>query len=307
MRKHSGLSCILYATTAFALVSFVVSLLLAISLDKAYDFSIRNARLPYFTSTELQSAFAVNVEWPHEFIHIVNTRFQQEQGNLLALGRARLLLFQTFCLQSIIGQTILTKKAYQIPPFLWIIKVDPNLVPDLLKELISIVQPYNFIYVVASNNNYGIGQKVGGWRGGEAGIDVLNSKVYTGNLTFLKVAHESRKARGVLETRLDADDGLNIKYLDTIEKEASQKLLWSFNQTTLNKRRWMYWCSLHSVEWNPTPILQLEPSRDALRGVFLVKKTAHQCITAGMTIGLSLGIKENEVPRYQHDKVRRKK
>eukprot|EP00546_Thalassionema_frauenfeldii_P010588 CAMPEP_0178918188 /NCGR_PEP_ID=MMETSP0786-20121207/13686_1 /TAXON_ID=186022 /ORGANISM="Thalassionema frauenfeldii, Strain CCMP 1798" /LENGTH=309 /DNA_ID=CAMNT_0020591867 /DNA_START=343 /DNA_END=1272 /DNA_ORIENTATION=- len=190
-----------------------------------------------------------------------------------------------------------------MPPFLWIIKVDPNLVPDLLKELISIVQPYNFIYVVASNNNYGIGQKIGGWRGGEAGIDILNSKVYTGNLTWLKVAHESRKARGVLETRLDADDGLNVKYLDAIEKEASQKLLWSFNQTKLNKRRWMYWCSLHSVEWNPTPILQLEPSGDALRGVFSVKKTAHHCITAGMTIGLSLGMKENQVPRYQHDKL----
>jgi len=299
------LRCILYATAVFALGSFIVSLLLINFLDQKYNFRKNDNNVPDFSSTAQQSSVLVvePVEWPHLFIHIVNTRFQQEQGNLIALGRARLLLFETFCLPSIIGQTLLKERGYQVPPFLWIIKVDPNLVPELLSDLIAVVQPYPFIYVVASNKNYGIGQEVGGWRGGEEGTDVLSSTVYTGNMTWLKLAHDSRNSRGVLETRLDADDGFNIKYLEGVEQDASKKLLLSFNQTNLNKRRWMYWCSLYNIEWSPTLSKLSKPSEDILNGVFSIKKSPHHCITAGMTVGVALGMNENKIPRFIHDKL----
>jgi hypothetical protein len=67
------------------------------------------------------------------FIHIVNTRLQQHASNLPALGAARLELFETFCLPSMIHQTIQpqsvnqTYQSQQKFRFLWIIKTDPKL------------------------------------------------------------------------------------------------------------------------------------------------------------------------------------
>jgi len=84
--------------------------------------------------------------WDHPLVHIVNTRFMQEQGHLKALGRARLYLFQTFCLPSMVQQST--------QQFLWIIKTDPQLDPTLLRELIATVEPYPNIYLVASNKNF---------------------------------------------------------------------------------------------------------------------------------------------------------
>ena len=70
------------------------------------------------------------------------------------------------------------------PTFLWIIKIDPNLNNAILSELQSILEPVkHFTLIVGSNTNYGVGIKPGGWRGGEAGRDVLNAydvgKVYS--------------------------------------------------------------------------------------------------------------------------------
>lgn len=238
--------------------------------------------------------------WPHPFIHILNTRFQQEQGNLTALGRARLVLFETFCLNSILGQTALHEK--DATPFLWIIKVDPELSHDLLGDLIALVDPYDFIYVVASNVNFGVGQREGGWRGGEAGSDVLSSKIYTGNRTLLRQAHLARETRAVLETRVDADDGLNLEYLEVLQSEAARKLRWASNQTNPHRQRWMYWCLLNHIDWTPTPAEQAVNPHNEF-GVFVPKKSPHVCITAGITIGVSIGVEEDQVPRYGHYKL----
>jgi len=248
--------------------------------------------------------------WPHPFVHIVNTRFQQEQANLTALGRARLVLFETFCLKSILGQTVLQQHnaTLSTPPFLWIIKVDPQLTQDLLQDLISLVENYPFVYVVASNTNFGVGQRVGGWRGGQAGKDVLTSKVYTGNRSFLRQAHLARASRAVLETRIDADDGLHLNYLETLQAEASKRLLWQSNNQTSSpqRQRWMYWCALNHADWSPTPPELAgndSPNRYQPFGLFIPKRSAHVCITAGITLGVSIGVKEDQIPHYMHHQL----
>lgn len=235
--------------------------------------------------------------WPHPFIHILNTRFQQDQPNLTSLGRARLVLFETFCLNSIVGQTVLNK-AKGIP-FLWILKVDPELHEDLLRDLIALVKPYDFIYVVASNVNFGVGQRQGGWRGGEAGSDVLSSTLYTGDRTRLEQAHSARETRAVLETRIDADDGLHLEYVERLQHEASRTLRWDRDQSHQRTQRWLYLCSLRSLDWNPTPQNDnVDPHNQF--GVFVARKSPHVCITPGITLGVSIGVQESELPRYGH-------
>jgi hypothetical protein len=235
--------------------------------------------------------------WPHPIIHIINTRFQQEQAHLSALGRARLVLFETFCLNSIVGQTVLHDK--KGIPFLWIIKVDPMLDEMLLREILLLVNAYEFIFVVASNVNFGVGQRAGGWRGGEAGNDVLKSLVYTGNFTLLNQAYLDRENKIVLETRVDADDGLHVDYVRSIQIKTLRYLHLGPNQTDDRQQRWLYFCSLRHIDWNPHPRDSKNGKFDYF-GLFLPKKSPHVCITAGISVGLSVGVQEHQVPRFSH-------
>ena len=198
-------------------------------------------------------------------IHIVNTRFMQEQGYLKELGKARLLLFQTVCLPSMVHQSTQN--------FIWIVKTDPKLDPSILRQLQRLLLPYPNFYLVGSNNNYLIRStvpiikpnngttatpikirndgeeieeeegydiyedvdedpKIGvAWRDGGEGYDLLQSKIYSGNLTHLYQAMALRHRLPILETRLDADDGLHQQYLQYVQAVAYQRFF------TTSKRR----------------------------------------------------------------------
>jgi hypothetical protein len=62
------------------------------------------------------SSSAALHEWRNDYgvVHVVSTRFQQHQPDLLHLGRARLALFEAFCLR--------TMKLQSSQQFLWIIR-----------------------------------------------------------------------------------------------------------------------------------------------------------------------------------------
>ena len=243
------------------------------------------------------SLAATPKDWPHPFIHIVNTRFMQHQTDLIDLAKARIVLFETFCLGSMLGQSLL--QGFDTPPMLWIIKTDPDLDDSLLKNLISLLKPYSFIYLVASNVNYGIGINPGGWRGGEAGEDVLQSRVYTGNMTLFRQAHAARESHGVLETRLDADDGLHVRYLEMIQEEALSKLQYTSNESRHDKLQWMYWCAMNHLAWNPTPLFATGNQFEE-HGSFIPLRSSNRCITAGITLGISVGQNESSIPRFMH-------
>ncbi|KAL7427358.1 hypothetical protein ACHAXH_001985, partial [Discostella pseudostelligera] len=284
--------------------------------------------------------------WSWPIIHIVNTRFMQGQGTLVSLARSRLKLLEIVTLPSLMKQSIfdyaILMDVYKgtiwedeishlnathidmhvDPIFLWVIKVDPNLDKIILDELRSVLEPVkHFTIVVGSNTNYGIGTKPGGWRGGEAGRDVLNA-YDSGRVFFplrdddnkddayhnmLRRAHDAREDRVVLETRLDADDALNIDYFWTLQYEALWKLIPVDSQSisgddddddSIQTARWLYWCPNTHVQWNPS-------TSDASDnpGMLQVFKMPDVCVTAGLTLGFAVGTKEENVPRYSHTAI----
>jgi hypothetical protein len=99
-------------------------------------------------------------DWP--LIHIVQSRFMQEQGPLEILGMARLKLFSAFCLPSMIQQSS--------QDFFWIIKTDPQFTKTAVFDmLVQSVRSHDNIYVVASNANFifGSAEREGSWRDGK--------------------------------------------------------------------------------------------------------------------------------------------
>ena len=135
---------------------------------------------------------------------------------------------------------------------------------------------------MASNRNYQIGQDPGSWRDSSEGKDVLASTIYTGNIQWLQQAHENRQRLPILETRLDADDGLHKLYLQYVQVSARK---------FLKKYQWLYWCSRRHVEWYAS-----NTHKDGL-----VNPVEHEkmCITPGITVGFPVGI--TEVPQFGHN------
>jgi hypothetical protein len=94
-------------------------------------------------------------------IHIVNSRFMQSQDVLETLGMARLKLFLSFCLPSMLQQSC--------QDFFWIIKTDPKFTKTAVFDmLVESVRSHDNIYIVASNANFLTGSKrEGSWRDGK--------------------------------------------------------------------------------------------------------------------------------------------
>lgn len=282
----------------------------------------------------------------------------QGQGHLLSLGRSRLKLLQVICLPSILKQSILEKEVLEEvynhtkwssdvaklsdgrlnqlervdPLFLWIIKVDPDLDPTLLQELNAVLEPVKrFTLVVGSNTNYGIGIKTGWWRDGQSGNDVLEAfakdQVYFPMdrqyaLDVVTRAHGARLDRVVLETRLDADDAINISYFSVLHYTALKDLVGykvseftsnddEFEQdtddtTTVRKStqhetaKWIYWCPHRHIQWNPSTSFY-NPNNDP--GMLSVFESPNVCVTPGLTLGFAVGTNESDVPRYEHTHV----
>lgn len=257
--------------------------------------------------------------------------------------------------------TIQEEKSIMIDPiFLWIIKIDPYLNDTILSELQSILEPVkHFTLIVGSNTNYGVGVKPGGWRGGEAGRDILNAydngKVYSPSSVTTKTmvrnmdelsssssssydyqrmkymihrAYNVRDQRVVLETRLDADDALNINYFSTLHQSAIRRLIdrrvsgknndddyndddddgddddddTSNENSSLTTKtaRWLYWCPATSVQWIPS---SSETITSKNPGTLQVLQMPQTCITPGLTLGFAMGTREENVPRYTHDRI----
>ena len=236
------------------------------------------------------------LDWDWPLVHIVNTRFMQEQGNLKELGKARLALFRVFCLPSMARQSI--------QKYLWIIKTDPNLDADLLQDMVDALSPYPNFYLVGSNVNFRVNEQFpGAWRDGAEVQDLSRSKVYTGNQTLLERAmalHKTSDPYPVIETRLDADDGLHFQYLEAIQELATTEFEEKENL------KWMYWCSRRHVEWHfaereldDKPIWKEITRYGAIAGIQHTKL----CITPGITVGFPVGVAEKDVPIHPHNQL----
>lgn len=238
-------------------------------------------------------------------IHIVQSRFMQEQGPLEILGLARLKLFLTFCLPSMIQQTS--------QDFFWIIKTDPGFTKTAVFDmLVQSVQSHNNIYVVASNANFVFGSsgREGSWRDGKECLDLLQSEIFTGDIDRLRAAIALRNERPVLETRLDADDGLHANFIEYIQDTALER----FNPSEVDTStpNWVYWCSRRHIEWHSDTDSSLSEKQKANMGsveLGYMNVIQHDklCVTPGITIGYNTNGNDSKndisVPQYDHDKL----
>jgi hypothetical protein len=213
--------------------------------------------------------------------------------------------------------------------FLWIIKVDPHLDVRLLRPLVQDVRDqfstatthHNNVYIVGSNQNFRINEKFpGAWRDGAEIQDLLQSRIYTGNRTILEMAMAFSDDFPILETRLDADDGLHIEFLETVQTMALKQ----FDQHP--NLQWMYWCSRRHIEWHwmddytllhqqqqtttddnhiqkPASMEESLWTMIHTYGTVLGIQHSKLCITPGITTGFALGTREANVPVFAHDEL----
>ncbi len=139
-------------------------------------------------------------------------------------------------------------------------------------------------------------------------LDLLRSKIYTGDIAKLKAAMALRNEKPVLETRLDADDGLHKSYIEYIQEEALKRFL-PDNNSDEQIPNWLYWCSRRHIEWHSDTDKSLSKEQEANLGnteVGYMNIIQHDklCVTPGITVGYNTIDKTTTsitVPQYDHD------
>lgn len=191
----------------------------------------------------LQNIVTGTAKWSNDFdlVHVVLTRFMQHQPNLVHLGMARLELFQSFCLPTMIRQT--TKQ------FLWIIRADPELHPILKNELLRLVRSPEVmesnlnVIVVGSNGRIDNGH----FRTELANADITSDTIWSGDYGLFVDYHHKAQSKIVLETGLDADDGLALHFLEDVQRNTAQLAI------RIRKKLaswWRIWCIQSIDEWH---------------------------------------------------------
>jgi hypothetical protein len=171
----------------------------------------------------------------HNQVHVILTRFMQHQPDLLHLGRARLELFKSFCLPTMRKQTS--------RQFLWIIRADPKLHPILKAEFLNTLKGMNSVVVVGSNARIDDGH----FRHENSIADINESTLWLGNLEIVQAYHRAAQTSLVLETGLDADDGLDIDFVSDIQI-ATANVAETQKKLGVNSW-WKIWCVKKSTEW----------------------------------------------------------
>jgi hypothetical protein len=192
----------------------------------------------------------------------------QEQAHLVDLGLARLQLFEAFLLTSLEMQSLQN--------FLLVIRTDPDLDDRIKAPLLALLQNHSHHVLIASNDNPHSQLEALLWN---EDLDVP-FKIWSGDLKFasnyLSGGRMDRKVR-ILETRLDADDGLHKNFVSLIQYEA---LAWTTSSSSVGS--WKVWCAARHMEWQIDG--EWEKNGEYVEGS-LVSLQFKGCITAGLTTG----------------------
>lgn len=159
----------------------------------------------------------------------------QHQPDLLQLGNARMELFKTFCLPTIAQQT--NKQ------FLWIIRTDPELHQELKDGLLHAVAGMPNVAIVGSNE-VRKGSIDNGFRKRRSISDITPQSLFYGDIDLIQSFQSATKGRAVLETNLDADDGLALTFA-----ESAQKLTLSKFENIPQNNGWINLCVGRHLEW----------------------------------------------------------
>jgi len=239
---------------ALSFLTIAVNLFLASLLPPL----VRNAM--DVSPMETRSSTIKEVTGEDDMLHIVTTRFMQDQANLVVLGKARLLLFETFCMPTMIHQNT--------DNFLWFVMTDPNLNGDLLQRLVSLLSPYPHFYLVASNSKLLTPANL------TMGSGPAKRMILTGDINLLYSRMLDRHRPLLIETRLDADDGLHQKSLSEIQRLA--------RELPVDTRGWQIICSEIHFEWRNDEIVNVGRTVESSGKLRLVRE--HICVTPGYTL-----------------------
>jgi hypothetical protein len=214
----------------------------------------------------------------------------QRQPHLIDLALARLKLFEAFFLRSLEEQTSSN--------FLCLIRTDPNLDDRIRQLLIQVLENSNlapsYYLLIASNENPRSQYQslledvkpVQVWSG-----SWVDAQEYIGRSA--DAVEDDDEHYRILESRLDADDGLSRFFVETIQQEASD--FFDFEPPT-----WRIWCAGRHVEWQfHTP---WESSTAISDCGSIVTLQFVGCITAGLTTGYS-SRGRNTFPNTKHESL----
>jgi hypothetical protein len=208
----------------------------------------------------------------NEILHVVTTRFMQSQSNLHVLGKARLNLFETFCLPSMRKQ--------MIDNYLWFIMVDPNLDDELRERLKYLLSPHSNYYLILSNDKLLTPEKLTN--------TTKNQQVLTGDVNKLRSLMSDLNRPLLLETRLDADDGLHRKTLGQIQYTA--------RQMPNEMDGWQVICDDIHFEWRNDEITTFDMPTESSGKLRVVKEEI--CVTPGYTLVRHRKSGDNEFPPW---------
>jgi Putative rhamnosyl transferase len=148
--------------------------------------------------------------------------------------------------------------------FIWIIRTDPELDDELLHDMSQLLQPYPHFFLVRSNNN------------DDPVANLSVASVVTGDINLLQQVARNQNTAIRIETRLDADDGLNLDFVQYLQNQ------------TLPTNQTLVYCVGPHLEWI-SHSNQLKPAH------------APHCITPGLTVITSPNGKV--LPKIPHHKV----
>jgi hypothetical protein len=212
----------------------------------------------------------------------------QNQPDLLDLGLARLEMLEAFCINSLRQQTS--------DNFLWVIRTDPKLNATIREPLLEALKGIDHHLLVASNDD----PKA---QVGEVGVlaHLDPSSVWSGDLEWAKnyigLAANPDTALPVLESRIDADDGLNSEFVAYTQKKGLVALV-------SKHPFWRIWCAKQNMEWQYETAWQSDPSEPS-RGQLVTLGTIY-CLSAGLTVGYTAGIHSKDLPHARHDVLHKK-
>lgn len=216
--------------------------------------------------------------WKNDYnvVHIIRTRFMQQQPHLVHLAAARLDLFKTFCLPSIQQQTT--------QDFLWIIGIEPHLNETILDGFLRLVETTPNILVFASRD----------YPAGFRTVRYKKDKLLHGDLDLLQSYQKASQTHLTIDTRLDADDGLALTYLEALQRDASA---YDGTGTTV------IYCPQTHVEWQQYSPWDSRDNDDM--GMFL-RIASPACVTPGLTVAYPINVTAKTLNiSTAHNKIQR--
>ena len=203
----------------------------------------------------------------HNLVHVISTRFMQHQGHLNNLGMARVDLFETFTVPSLMNQSN--------QQYLWLIWTDANLEVQVRRELFESISHFPNAVVLAleqepdSNLRDLYGHS---W-------DVVQASVIFGDVNLLAEYFKASHSHLLLETSLDADDAFSATFVESVQGEAAFTI--GHNEKQLNKME--VFCPEMHAEWRVFQVNENSVQDENEVGHLVHIHDKNFCIKSGLT------------------------